>query len=1445
MKRLGKWVGGIAAILILLPVILVLLVLAVANTGPGQRWIAGMVPGLTGHTVELEGLSGRFPDRLRVRRLALTDAQGAYLTVDGVTLDWSPLRLLHRVFDVSRLDVASVDFQREPLPSKTKSSSSSGLPVQVALREFHIDQLTIGPAVAGNPTGEAFVVAVHGAATLASYTAGTATLAVQRLNGPGQYNVDAAVDQKQLRAKIEVDEPPGGLITSLAGISQIGALKVDADLNGPRNAVATHVALGAGPLRASVQGTLDLVQNAADLTVNAAAPAMTPRPDVTWQSVALDAHVEGPFTAPNVNGKMQAAALQAFGTGIGQLTAEMAGNSGQLRLQASLDGLALPGQDPSLFAGAPLMIDATAKLNAAGRPVEFSLHHPVIDAHGTARTAGPLQADVSLNLPQLAPVAKLGGPSLQGQSALQLHVAQHEATIDIALTGTLGVTGGLPQATALLGSAAHIDLAASLTGHDAVLRNLQVTGQRVDVAAHGGLVNNVADLRWTVHLADLAAVAPMLSGKLQAEGQVSGPETNLTATIDLSGDVAARGTPSGPVSVKVRAEGLPGAPHGTLTAQGALLGAPVNLALAVRKQDGGFQVAIQHAAWKSLDAGGDLALPKGATVPIGQMHLAMSRLADLQPLVGRPISGAIDASVHADNAAAKIAVNVQRASVPGTASIGSVALNATITSPMHDPAVDGTLALKQIEAGSISGSAQLTARGPITALALTLAADAPSLSGAPARINTAATLDMTARRLTVASFTADWKQQPVRLLAPARVDFANGLAIDRLRVGLREAVLELQGRASPTLDLTANLQNLPASLASVAAPSLHASGTIAANARLTGTTARPQGTVRLTASRVRLSTGPGAAMPPADLTANVVLNGQSARVDTRLSLGQALLTVTGTAPMGAGAMDLTANLRNLPASLASVASPSLHASGTIAANAHLTGTTARPEGTIRLTASGVRVSTGPGAAMPAADLTANAVLNGQSARVDTRLNVGPSHFTLTGTAPLGAGAMDLRTAGQIDLAMLDPVLTAEGRRVRGILTLDTTVRGTTAAPLITGTARLSRGAADDFTQGMHFSNLTAELRADGQRLQLTQFSGRAGPGTLSGSGTIDLQPPMPVHLQFVAANAQPVSSDIVNARLDSRLTIAGNVAGTVSVDGTVFVRGANVQVPEKLPASVVSLPVRFAGAPPPPKPNASQAGHAGQATSTNIALHITVDAPQQVFIRGRGLDVELGGRIQVGGTATAPQLTGGLHMRYGTLSVVGTTLTFSSGTIDFTGASLSNPSLNLVATTTTSTTVATLTVSGSAQDPKITLSSVPQLPQDEILAALLFHQSTSSLSPFQIAEIGAALASFSGATSGMGDPLDNMRKSLGLDRLGVGSSASGAPTVQAGRYVARGVYVGAQQSATGSGTQAVVQIDLAKGLRLETTAGSGSTTATGASSGGDAASVGLTYQFQY
>jgi translocation and assembly module TamB len=257
-------------------------------------------------------------------------------------------------------------------------------------------------------------------------------------------------------------------------------------------------------------------------------------------------------------------------------------------------------------------------------------------------------------------------------------------------------------------------------------------------------------------------------------------------------------------------------------------------------------------------------------------------------------------------------------------------------------------------------------------------------------------------------------------------------------------------------------------------------------------------------------------------------------------------------------------------------------------------------------------------------------------------------------------------------------------------------------------------------------------------------------------------------------------------------------------------------------------------------PNAPAKPAANPAPAPDIALNLTITV-DQMLVRGHGLDAALAGTIQVRGTAASPQPSGGLSLQRGTFDVVGQTLTFSEGSIDFIGAGIADPGLHFVANTTSNNITATVTISGTARHPKIALSSVPELPQDEIMAQLLFRRSASSLSPIELAQIAAALASLSGATSG--DPLANLGKSLGLDRLSVGTNNAGAATVQAGRYLAPGVYLGAKQSATG-GTQAALQFDITKGLKLETTTGMGGSNPQGASDS-SGSSVGLTYQFEY
>ena len=82
--------------------------------------------------------------------------------------------------------------------------------------------------------------------------------------------------------------------------------------------------------------------------------------------------------------------------------------------------------------------------------------------------------------------------------------------------------------------------------------------------------------------------------------------------------------------------------------------------------------------------------------------------------------------------------------------------------------------------------------------------------------------------------------------------------------------------------------------------------------------------------------------------------------------------------------------------------------------------------------------------------------------------------------------------------------------------------------------------------------------------------------------------------------------------------------------------------------------------------------------------------------------------------------------------------------------------------------------------------------------------------------------------------------------MDVGSSSGNGASVEAGKYIANGVYVGAKQDTSGQ-TQAQVQIDLTRHLKAETTINTGSAAnVTGAAAQVDqGSSVGLSYQFDY
>jgi autotransporter translocation and assembly factor TamB len=62
-----------------------------------------------------------------------------------------------------------------------------------------------------------------------------------------------------------------------------------------------------------------------------------------------------------------------------------------------------------------------------------------------------------------------------------------------------------------------------------------------------------------------------------------------------------------------------------------------------------------------------------------------------------------------------------------------------------------------------------------------------------------------------------------------------------------------------------------------------------------------------------------------------------------------------------------------------------------------------------------------------------------------------------------------------------------------------------------------------------------------------------------------------------------------------------------------------------------------------------------------ITLAVDVSAPRAVFVRGRGLEAELGGDVSVRGRLTAPEITGALELRRGEITLAGKRLEFERG----------------------------------------------------------------------------------------------------------------------------------------------------------------------------------------
>lgn len=571
----------------------------------------------------------------------------------------------------------------------------------------------------------------------------------------------------------------------------------------------------------------------------------------------------------------------------------------------------------------------------------------------------------------------------------------------------------------------------------------------------------------------------------------------------------------------------------------------------------------------------------------------------------------------------------------------------------------------------------------------------------------------------------------------------------------------------------------------------------------------------------------------------VSIAGARIRIDpTSLRLGGGRLSVQGV--VDPSASDLTLDLAALPLSLVDTFAPGTSLDGSLQARARLSGPAASPRIEATYAASNVRLHWPEAALLPALGVQGSGSLVAGQASFDARLSAGQgSNLSLRGRMAIAPLAGTVTLTGPMDIAPFSPLLGNQVRNVTGTLNSNLTMNIAGSKVTGAGSVDFSNGALAFPELGLRLNGGTGRLVLQGDSLRLEQLSFQTGRGgTLSLNGSVRLDPAEGVALDLAIASRRSLlvnRADLV-ATVSSDLKVTGSTGAGIDVSGPITIDGAEIAIGAMQTASFPTLEVREINRP--GVPNAPPAGASAPRASTAapVRLKLDVRAPQAVFVRGRGLDAEVGGSVQVAGDPSKPVVIGGFTLRRGNFTLGGRRLVFSRGVITLDNLDRIDPMLDFVASTTVQSTAISLAITGTARAPAIAVSSSPPLPSDEALAWLLFGKPASALSALELLQVAQTLAELTGREAPGTSLLGRLRSTLGLDQLKVGSgSGSGASSnssspvsLEAGRYVSPGVYVGAKQGAAGNSSRGVVEIDVLDHVKIEGDIGADSTGRVGA-----------------
>ncbi len=529
-------------------------------------------------------------------------------------------------------------------------------------------------------------------------------------------------------------------------------------------------------------------------------------------------------------------------------------------------------------------------------------------------------------------------------------------------------------------------------------------------------------------------------------------------------------------------------------------------------------------------------------------------------------------------------------------------------------------------------------------------------------------------------------------------------------------------------------------------------------------------------------------------------------------------------------MDLQTVFRDLPLSMWKGAGmPSL--TGNVSGRLHVTGSLREPSADLSVDVRSLRLADPSRAQLPLLDLASHASLGSGRLQADLSVSgLGDRPMEIAVVLPVAwsispfsfalaeEGAIQGSAWGAMAMDPLPAWFSLPDHRLSGRLTLDGRLGGTVASPDIHGGIRVQEGTVEYLPGGIVIRDLDLAVRMSPDALTIE--SARATDG---GEGRMELD----AHLRLDPDRDFPFTGrvrlndfrlirlDDLNVVTHADTTVRGS-AEAATISGDIRLVSALFRIPDRMPSKIERIDVVEVN-----RPGSAHTQPLETTPSETEAIHLDMNVviPGRAFVKGHGLDSEWKGSLVVTGEAGRPEVRGDLDIVRGHYDFFGKRFSLVSGSLFFDGTHPPNPTLQVTAEHRAMDMTAQVELSGTPDTLRLQVTSNPPLPQDEVMARLLFGRSLTTITPFQALKLARAMDALAGGrTFGF---VDRAQEAIGVDRLEVRPSEGegGLGTLSAGKYVGEGVYMEVEKGLGSEDGKISLEYEVTPRITVETEAG--------------------------